>query len=290
MPQRSPTTADDDRSLGDAIDVHGHYGDYTRPGLPELECEFRTANARVVAERAARVGIRWTVVSPLAGLLPRGEADAWTANQQDALDVRQAPGLLQWAILNPLQPDTYAQVADLLTHPTCVGIKVHPEEHRYAIREHGEEVFAFAAEHRAVVLAHSGDPYSEPSDFVPFADRHPEMSLILAHLGNGGGASGSPDKQVRAIQASRHGNLYTDTSSAQSLLPQLIEWAVGEIGTDRILFGSDTPLYLTALQRARIESADIPTEAKVCILRTNAQRLLDLPQLVDAKQPLPPHP
>ena len=36
----------------------------------------------------------------------------------------------------------------------------------------------------------------------------------------------------------------------------------------------DTPLYFTAMQRARIDSADLPDEAKQLILRGNAERLL----------------
>ena len=36
----------------------------------------------------------------------------------------------------------------------------------------------------------------------------------------------------------------------------------------------DTPLYFTAMQRARIDSAELPDEAKQLILRGNAERLL----------------
>ena len=115
----------------------------------------------------------------------------------------------------------------------------------------------FAARHDAIVLAHSGDPNSRPADFVEFANAHPNVMLILAHLGNGGGASGDASLQVGAIQATRHGNVYVDTSSARTLLPGLIEWAVCEVGAERILFGTDTPLYSTAMQRARIDHAEI---------------------------------
>jgi predicted TIM-barrel fold metal-dependent hydrolase len=112
-----------------------------------------------------------------------------------------------------------------------------------------------------------------PADFVRFANEFPEVTLILAHLGNSGVTADSPDLQVRAIQASRHGNVYVDTSSAQSLLPGLVEWAVHEIGPERILFGSDTPLYFAASQRARIDDAEIGDNEKRKILLENAQRV-----------------
>jgi predicted TIM-barrel fold metal-dependent hydrolase len=54
------------------------------------------------------------------------------------------------------------------------------------------------------------------------------------------------------------------------MLPNLIEWAVRECGAGRLLFGSDTPLYHVALQRCRIECADIPAANKEQILFRNA--------------------
>jgi len=133
-----------------------------------------------------------------------------------------------------------------------------------------------AAELRAVVISHSGEPNSMPDDFLPLADAFPEVTLILAHLGNSGAGGKSPELQVRAIQASRHGNVYADTSSAQSLLPGLIEWAVGQVGAERLLFGTDTPLYFSPSQRARIDHADLSDQQKRMILRDNARRILPI--------------
>ncbi|HNC24490.1 MAG TPA: amidohydrolase family protein, partial [Opitutaceae bacterium] len=70
-----------------------------------------------------------------------------------------------------------------------------------------------------------------------------------------------------------------DTSSARSLLPGLVEWACRELGPERLLFGSDTPLYHVAMQRTRIEAAEIPEPAKRLILRENALRFFRLDRL-----------
>ena len=59
-------------------------------------------------------------------------------------------------------------------------------------------------------------------------------------------------------------------------MPGLLEWAVAEVGSDRILFGSDAPLYSTAMQRARIDSAEISDADKRMVLCGNAQRLLKI--------------
>lgn len=259
-----------------AIDVHGHYGSYGRPGGSPLLNQWATGDAETVVKRARNARVRWTVVSPLAALLPRGEANAVAGNDEAAVVVEQSDDLLQWSVLHPLQQATYQQTAERLPQAKCMGIKIHPEEHQYKIAEHGKAIFEFAAKHNAIVLAHSGDPFSWPENFVPFANEYPNVRLILAHLGNGGGAAGDPALQVRAIQASRHGNVFVDTSSARSILPGLVEWAVKEIGSDRILFGTDTPLYSTAMHRARIDSADIDEQQKKDILFRNAENLLGI--------------
>ena len=149
-----------------AIDVHAHYGAYHRHEFPPLLNGFMTANPLAVVQRARRANTQYTIVSPYLSLLPRGEADASAGNVDAAEVVPATPGLLQWVVIHPLQPQTYEQAERMLQHPTCVGIKIHPEEHVYPIVDHGWALFEFAARHRALVLAHTGDPYSLPDDFV----------------------------------------------------------------------------------------------------------------------------
>ncbi|MEW6749872.1 MAG: amidohydrolase family protein [Candidatus Latescibacterota bacterium] len=256
-----------------AIDVHGHYGAYRRDDASELDCAFMSGEPAAAVARARRAGIEVTFVSPLAGLLPRGRGEPVAANEEAARVVAATPGLWQWVIVHPGQPETFAQARRLVGMPRCAGLKIHPEEHRYPITEHGAALLSLAAELGAVVLAHSGEALSLPEDYVPLADQFPQVRLILAHLGNGA----RPDLQVRAIRAARHGNLYADTSSARSLTPGLIEWAVAQVGAERLLFGTDTPLYFAASQRARIDQAELTLAQRRHILRDNAVALFGLP-------------
>jgi predicted TIM-barrel fold metal-dependent hydrolase len=102
--------------------------------------------------------------------------------------------------------------------------------------------------------------------------------LIISHLGCG--FDGDLTKQVKAIQKSRHGNIFTDTSSAMSMTPGLLEWAVREIGAENIFYGTDSPLYFAPMQRARIDYADIKDDEKCKILRDNAASLFCLQENV----------
>ena len=257
-----------------AIDVHGHYGRYIRDGDESLRDTLSSGDAGEVVRRAREVNISLTIVSPLKALLPRPRGDAIAGNIEAARVIAETPGLKQYVVIDPRRIESFAQADSMLAQPQCVGIKIHPEEHAYPIGEHAEAIFTFAAERRAIILTHSGEQNSLPGDFIPWTDRFPEVRLILAHIGCGW--DGDLTRQVRAMQQSRCGNVYADTSSAQSITPGLIEWAVREAGADRVLFGTDTPLYHAAMQRARIEHADITEDAKRLILRENALKLFGL--------------
>jgi predicted TIM-barrel fold metal-dependent hydrolase len=256
-----------------AIDVHAHFGNYDR-GKHDMVNDFMTGDAGLVVRRARQANTRLTIVSPLEALLPRFGGDPISGNINAAKVVAETEGLLQWVVIDPTKPETYAQAEEMLQLPKCVGIKIHPEEHGYPIREHGRPIFEFAARHRAVVLAHSSEQNSLAADYVVFANDFPEMKLILAHIGCGW--DGDLTHQARAVQQSKHGNVFTDTSSAKSITPKLIEWTVHEIGADRVLYGTDSPLYFAPMQRARIDHADLSDREKNLILSQNAIELFEL--------------
>lgn len=59
-----------------------------------------------------------------------------------------------------------------------VGIKLHPKNHGYDILEQGDKLLSFAHELGAVVQMH---PMANPH-MPAFADKYPNMKLIIAHL------------------------------------------------------------------------------------------------------------
>ena len=257
----------------EAIDVHAHYGDYFN-APHELSNTFRSGDAATVEARALAARTQITIVSPLQALVPRFQGDPEAGNDDAAARIAKHSALRFWVVIDPLKPRTYEQAEKMLALPHCAGIKIHPEEHGYPIARHGSTLFEFAQKNGATILTHSGEENSLPEDFARFCDVFSDVVLILAHLGCG--YDNDPSHQVRAIQKTKSENVFVDTSSAQSLTPNLIEWAVGEIGAERILYGTDAPLYSSAMQRARIDSADIDDDSKRLILRDNALRILSL--------------
>jgi len=263
--------ADDIRSV-QAIDMHAHIG---RRDLLDnaLIDRFCSGDAATVTARATAANTRLTVVSSLQALFPRGKADAFRGNKEAFPLVCDSDGLLMWTVVNPLQKETYSQAAEMLRSPKCPGIKIHPEEHIYPITEHGHSIFEFAAREEAIVISHSGEKNSMPEDLVAIAVDFPGVVLIVSHLGCGW--DGDPGHQVRAIAQSRQRNVYVDTSSAMNIMPSLIEWGVEQLGAERLLYGTDSPLYFAPMQRARIDYAEIGDADKRKILYENAERILE---------------
>lgn len=151
----------------------------------------------------------------------------------------------------------------MLKNDKCVGIKLHPVCHKYSIEEFGDKIFSFANEKSAIVQIH---PEKEADYILPFANRYPNVNFIMAHLGG--------IHHIEAVKNAKHENVYVDTSGFASIKNMLIEYAVSQIGSEHILFGTDT--YSAASQRGRIGFAMISQQDKENILLNNAKKLFKI--------------
>ncbi|MBR4060901.1 MAG: amidohydrolase family protein [Lachnospiraceae bacterium] len=209
-------------------------------------------------EKAAKIST--VFASPFEALTDR--ANTVQANEDMFKLVQDIPNLYQWVVIDPQNESTFEQADRMLKSKKCVGIKLHPVLHKYSIEEQGEKIFSFAEKHSAIVQIHP----EKAADYITFADSFPNVTFIIAHLGG--------PLHINAIKNAKHRNVYTDTSGKASLKNMLIEYAVSQIGSDRILFGTDT--YAASSQRGRIEYAMISQQDKENILFNNAKRLFGL--------------
>ena len=258
-----------------AIDVHGHCGAY--PGYTPHQAELNDVGPEEVSKRARACHIETTLVSEI-GAFDASEdrpSDVDAANDRAARAAERHDNLRFYAVINPKLDGWQARTEGLLAHPRCVGIKLHPRWNFWDVDEHGDRLFGFLNDRRLLTLTHTGDPGNEPEKFIPWANRFPDVRLILAHIGHHH-LSERWDLQIRGVEMSTQGNVWADTSSSNSVRAKLIETALDRIGADRILFGTDTPLYFAAMQKARVACALIPDEAKQKILHDNAAALLGL--------------
>lgn len=251
-----------------AIDIHSHLGPVHGPMAMEA-AENGTEAYLLRTMRAANIQI--SVNSSRYAIMPRGSGYSAEGNRQLLEAAHRLPGVYMWAVVDPHEPETFAQARAMLADACVLGIKIHPAEHEYDLERYGDSIFSFAEALGVPVLGHSGETGCMPEVYAAFAEQYPTVPIIAAHLGSG--PDGNPAHHIRAIRTCRTGNLYTDTSSAMSLLSGLLEYAVGEIGTEHILFGTDSGLYFSPSQRIRVDLAALSYEEKYRILRGNALRL-----------------
>lgn len=239
-----------------AVDSHTHISHGTAGEPQELEIfSAKLEHLRRVGQ-AARVGAM--LCSTFASVL---DNSCCAAENEYLYRLSQEHDFLyQWVVLEPRTPETYRQAETMLQSGKCVGIKLHPLYHDYALADYADELFSFAATHKAVVLIH---PEKEADYILPMADRFPDVTFIMAHLGS--------VEHVNAVALARHGNVWTDTSGIASSRNNILEYAVGRIGSEKILFGTDT--YAAGFQRGRVDYALLSDADKANILRNNALRL-----------------
>lgn len=131
-----------------------------------------------------------------------------------------------------------------------------------------EEVCRFMEEHDIPVLWHCWyktfckyEFESDPADIAFFAKKYPKIRILMAHL------TGCGRRGVQDIKDCP--NVSIDTSGSQPF-DGYLEYALKELGPDRILYGSDYPCRDIPAQLGRIHSLDLSSEDREKILCGNA--------------------
>jgi predicted TIM-barrel fold metal-dependent hydrolase len=243
------------------IDMHAHVGRYSAFYAPHPD-------AAGMVEVMDAVGVAVTAISSHGGWA----ADAAEGNAETARATAEYPTrLLGYAVASPHYPGL---ILDELTR--CFDeygfkmIKIHPGAHTYPLTgPNYEEVYRFAAEHRAPVLTHTWErePYSSPDLAAEVARRHGDVVFLWGHSG-----ALSFDRAIEL--AADLPNVYLDLACSQVFKGQ-VEYFLSRISVDRILFGSDFSFISQPQQIAKVVFADIAEADKEKILYGNAARLLE---------------
>jgi predicted TIM-barrel fold metal-dependent hydrolase len=125
-----------------------------------------------------------------------------------------------------------------------------------------------AAEFGMPILAHT-----TPDECDHLMTHVPQARLLMAHMGGHPYAFGDWHRAVMVAQ--KHPNLLLDTASSQ-IDNGMLEHAVAELGAEKILFGTDSPLLDPHTQLAKVTGAAISEEAKALILGGNMARIIGL--------------
>lgn len=174
--------------------------------------------------------------------------------------------------------DDYKADIDFVCSLGLKGLKFHVEYQSFSLDDPKMlKIYDYAFEKGLVILHHAGfdpafpPPYrSSPKQFANIIKEMRGGVLVAAHLGG--------ERQWDEVEEYMVGkNVYLDTSMGSNYYPkeQLVR-IIKNHGSDKILFGSDSPWSRADEEIAFIRGLDISEEEKENILFKNAKRLLGI--------------
>ena len=130
-----------------------------------------------------------------------------------------------------------------LADPFCIGIKIHPVEHHvYASDPRYEQAFETAERYHKTIMTHSwglsdynpNQRFGTPAQFAPMLEKYPQVTFVFGHTG------GRPNGFIETVEmCQRFPQTYCDLAG-DFFHNGFLEHAVRKIGTERIIFASDS--------------------------------------------------
>jgi predicted TIM-barrel fold metal-dependent hydrolase len=131
-------------------------------------------------------------------------------------------------------------------------------------------VYEFASRRKLFVLVHTwldSDAYGNLDLFAGVARDYPDIKWLMGH-------SGGPFAGIRAVEIARElPNVFLDLTISSCPARQ-IEFFVKEVGSERVIFGTDNPFIDPRPQIGRLFLADISREDMVNIVGGNVRRYI----------------
>jgi len=246
------------------LDVHGH-----------IPSDRSGAFADTLTAAMERYGIARLVVSGMGLGWPQRPtpADLRTGNNDVVRLIARLPDRVWGHLYVSLdEPEASLQMLDEYAGVEgMVSVKIWVA--RKCTDPKGEPVIARAVELGLPMLIHtyfrSGgnmEGESSPADVAEVARRFPAGRFMAAHL-----ISGAYEWNCKAIRDTP--NVFGDIGGNPAEAGG-IEFAVRELGEDRVVFGSDVPCRGFGNPLGKVLGADIPDHVKAKILTDNPRRAL----------------
>lgn len=180
--------------------------------------------------------------------------------------MKRHPGrIIGCVYVNPLNQKTVDDM-DKYIEAGFAAVKLNPLRHAYcADAEIIDAVMEKAKKYDIPVCIHSGHPpYSLPWQVGLLAERHPDVKLMMIHMGHGHGVY--IDAAIK--MALRYPNIYLEMSGMP--MPSKIREAYERVGADRIMFGTDTPFHHPTVEMQKVITSGLDKDAQQKIFYENA--------------------
>ncbi len=153
------------------------------------------------------------------------------------------------------------------------GIKLHPDTQMFNVDDERMLPLYDFVQGKLPVLLHCGDyryDFSHPRRVARICRMFPKITVIGAHFGGW-------SVWEEAYEYLKDTNCMLDTSSSSALTgPELFEKLIHAYGADRLLFGTDFPMWDSVEELKRFMNVRLTNEEREKILFRNAENLLNL--------------
>lgn len=196
-------------------------------------------------------------------------------NEFIAQAVEQGNGQLTG--LGTMHPESDDPVGDLrhLRSLGLRGVKLHPDIQRFKIDDYRcLKIYELCEQEGLPILMHTGDSrydFSNPNRLLPVMKIYTGLTVIGAHLGGWSVWEEAMDKLTGLP------NLYVDCSSSMPFMnPEQTRAVIRCYGADRVLFGTDFPMFLPSDELPAFLKLGLTEEENRQILFENATMLYKL--------------
>lgn len=151
-----------------------------------------------------------------------------------------------------------------------MGIKMNPLRHAFVADDLCVDPVMEEAERRGLpVFIHSGHPpYSLPWSIALLAERYPSVKVVMIHMGHGHGVY--IDAALK--MAKRYPNIYLEMSGMP--MGVKIREAYRQVGSDRILFGTDIPFHHPSVEIQKVLTCGLDEREQEDVFYNNAKKLM----------------
>jgi len=152
------------------------------------------------------------------------------------------------------------------------GVKLHPLLHSYvANADVVHPIIRAAGDLDVPVFIHSGHPpFSLPWSIAQLAENFPEVDIVMVHMGHGHAVYIQAAIDVAKVSP----NLFLETSGMP--MHTKIKEAYEEVGSDRIVFGTDVPFHHPSVEIRRAEVSGLNEEQLKDLFYRNIENLIDI--------------
>lgn len=237
----------------------------------DLHMDF-DGSVKTLMELYARAGVDKCLVQSVA----TSPAQVRSINDFIAESVKEHPDMfVGFCSLHPLmeKKEIEAEI-DRAIALGLKGIKLHPDFQRFRIDERKAYDIYEAAEGRMPILFHTGDfryDYSSPKRLANALKDFPRLIAIGAHFG--GWSEWDDGEKYLADNP----NVYVDTSSSlYSVSPEKALEYIRAFTPDRVMFGTDYPMWSVEDELRRMEKIDLTDSEREKVMYKTACGLLGI--------------